>query len=107
MLRLLLVIGTTASKVASPLYEPIHVYKPLAPDIGIVDGPLEYLTVGGVRVPIPAAALKRARIVSSNGYLVRVHPDVRKGGPIRYRAGKRTSARESRNEFYPLQRVLR
>jgi len=38
------VIGTTASKMASPLYEPIHVYKPLAPDIGIVDGPLEYLT---------------------------------------------------------------
>src|SRR5262249_49994675 len=38
---------------ASPLYEPINVYKPLAPDIGIVDGPLEYLTVGGVRLPLP------------------------------------------------------
>lgn len=32
------------------LYEPINVYKALAPDIGIVDGPLEYLTVGGIRV---------------------------------------------------------
>src|SRR5215471_511270 len=37
MLRLLLVIGTTASKMASPLYEPIHVYKPLAPDISIAE----------------------------------------------------------------------
>src|SRR5215472_15258635 len=38
---------------ASPLYEPINVYKPLAPDIGIVDGPFEYLTAGGVRLPLP------------------------------------------------------
>ena len=53
MLRLLLVIGTTAPKMASPLYEPINVYKPLAPDIGIVDGPFEYLTASGVRVPLP------------------------------------------------------
>ena len=35
------------------LYEPINVYKPVAPDIGIVDGPLEYLTVGGIRLPLP------------------------------------------------------
>lgn len=35
------------------LYEPINVFKPLAPDIGIVDGPLEYLTVGGIRLPLP------------------------------------------------------
>ncbi|USJ28613.1 DUF4336 domain-containing protein [Ensifer adhaerens] len=35
------------------LYEPINVYKTLAPDIGIVDGPLEYLTVGGIRLPLP------------------------------------------------------
>lgn len=35
------------------LYEPINVYKPLAPDIGIVDGPLEYLTVAGIRLPLP------------------------------------------------------
>ena len=34
-------------------YEPINVYKPLAPDIGIVDGPFEYLTVGGIRLPLP------------------------------------------------------
>ena len=35
------------------LYEPINVYKPLAPDIGIVDGPFEYLIVAGVRLPLP------------------------------------------------------
>lgn len=35
------------------LYEPIHVYKPLAPDIGIADGPFEYFTVGGIRMPMP------------------------------------------------------
>ena len=35
------------------LYEPINVYKPVAPNIGIVDGPFEYLTVGGVTMPLP------------------------------------------------------
>src|SRR5215510_6133815 len=38
---------------ASSLYEPINVYRPLAPDIGVVDGPFEYLTVGGVTLPLP------------------------------------------------------
>lgn len=35
------------------LYQPINVYKPLAADLGIVDGPFEYLTVAGVRLPLP------------------------------------------------------
>src|SRR5215475_2646087 len=35
------------------LYDPINIYKPIAPNIGIVDGPFEYLTVGGVRMPLP------------------------------------------------------
>ena len=35
------------------LYEPINVYKPVAPNIGVVDGPFEYLTVGGARLPLP------------------------------------------------------
>src|SRR6476469_989107 len=39
--------------VGASLYEPINVFKPTGPDIGIVDGPLEYLTVGGVRLPLP------------------------------------------------------
>jgi hypothetical protein len=38
---------------AASLYEPINVYKPLAPDIGIVDGPLEYLIVAGITLPLP------------------------------------------------------
>jgi hypothetical protein len=38
---------------APSLYEPINVYKTLAPDIGIVDGPFEYLTVAGIRLPLP------------------------------------------------------
>src|SRR5262249_47775080 len=35
------------------LYEPINVYKPVAPNIGVVDGPFEYLTVGGAKLPLP------------------------------------------------------
>ena len=35
------------------LYEPINVYKPLAANIGIVDGPFEYFTVAGLRMPMP------------------------------------------------------
>lgn len=35
------------------LYDPINVYKPVAPNIGIVDGPFEYLTVAGIRLPLP------------------------------------------------------
>lgn len=35
------------------LYEPINVYKPMGPDIGVVDGPFEYLTVSNVRLPLP------------------------------------------------------
>jgi hypothetical protein len=38
---------------ASLLYEPLNEYKPLGPDIGIVDGPLEYFTTAGVRLPLP------------------------------------------------------
>jgi hypothetical protein len=37
----------------TPLYEPINVYKPVAPNVGIVDGPFEYLTIVGVRLPLP------------------------------------------------------
>ena len=38
---------------AATLYEPINVYKPLAANIGIVDGPFEYFTVAGIRMPMP------------------------------------------------------
>lgn len=39
--------------VGASLYEPINVFKPMGPDIGIVDGPFEYLTVAGVTLPLP------------------------------------------------------
>jgi hypothetical protein len=35
------------------LYEPINVFEPIGPDIGVVDGPFEYLTVAGVRLALP------------------------------------------------------
>ncbi len=35
------------------LYEPIDVYKYQGPDIGVVDGPFEYLTIAGVTLPLP------------------------------------------------------
>jgi hypothetical protein len=35
------------------LYQPINEYKSLASGIGIVDGPFEYLTMAGVRLPLP------------------------------------------------------
>jgi Domain of unknown function (DUF4336) len=38
---------------ASLVYAPLNEYKPLGPDIGIVDGPLEYLTTAGVTLPLP------------------------------------------------------
>lgn len=38
---------------SASLYEPINIYKAVAANIGIVDGPFEYLTVGGARLPLP------------------------------------------------------
>src|SRR6516162_9841897 len=50
------------------LYEPINVYKPVAATIGIVDGPFEYLTVGGGTMRLPLTT--RMTVVHlSNGYL--------------------------------------
>jgi hypothetical protein len=43
----------THGYVTSALYEPIKEYKPVAQNIGIVDGPFEYLTMAGVRLPLP------------------------------------------------------
>ena len=38
---------------ASLVYEPLHEYKALWLDIGMVDGPLEYFRIAGVRLPLP------------------------------------------------------
>lgn len=35
------------------LYEPINIYKPLGANIGTVDGPYEFFTVAGLRMPMP------------------------------------------------------
>jgi hypothetical protein len=46
--------GTRMSAMHLPsLYEPLNEYKPFAPRVGIVDGPVEYLTMSGVRLPLP------------------------------------------------------
>jgi Domain of unknown function (DUF4336) len=37
----------------SPLYIPLNEYKHFGPHIGVVDGPLEYLTVAGFKLPLP------------------------------------------------------
>jgi hypothetical protein len=34
-------------------YEPINVYKEHGKNIGIVDGPFEFLTIAGIRLPLP------------------------------------------------------
>jgi hypothetical protein len=43
----------TMAGAASEVYEPLNQYKPVARNIGIVDGPFEYLTTAGVRLPLP------------------------------------------------------
>lgn len=39
--------------IASEVYAPLNQYKPVAQNIGIVDGPFEYLTTAGLRLPLP------------------------------------------------------
>ena len=39
-------------------YDPINVYKPVATNIEVVDGPLEFLTVAGVRLHLPFTTRK-------------------------------------------------
>lgn len=77
---------------APSLYEPINVYKALAPNIGIVDGPFEYLTVAGIRLPMPFTT--RMTVVRlANGELLLHSPiafnaalaeDLRSRGVIRH-----------------------
>src|SRR5262249_11397501 len=43
----------TMSADTSGLYKPLNHYKAVAPDIGVVDGPFEYLTMAGVALPLP------------------------------------------------------
>jgi hypothetical protein len=47
------ITGTDDRNVGATLYEPINLYKPVAANIGTVDGPFEYLTVAELRLPLP------------------------------------------------------
>jgi len=40
-------------KAVSALYEPINLYKPFAPSVGIVDGRSEHVTLLGMKMPWP------------------------------------------------------
>ena len=54
----------------SHLYEPLNEYKPFGPNIGVVDGPLEYLTMAGVRLPLPfATRMTVVRLASGDLFL--------------------------------------
>ena len=73
------------------LYEPINVYKPLAPNIGVVDGPFEYFTVAGIRMPMPFTT--RMTVVHlGNGDLF-LHSPIR----VRREFGGRTSTTGDRS----------
>lgn len=37
---------------STQVYEPLNEFKPVAANIGIVDGPLEYMSIAGVRLPL-------------------------------------------------------
>lgn len=57
------------------LYKPINVYKPVSANIGVVDEPFEYLTVAGIRLPLPFTT--RMTVVRlSNGDLF-LHAEIR------------------------------
>ena len=65
------------------LYEPINVYKPVAPNIGVVDGPFEYLTVGGARLPLPFSTRMTVVRLSNNDLFLH--------SPIKFEEDWRTS----------------
>jgi hypothetical protein len=55
---------------SASLYEPINICKPIAPDLSIVDGSFEYLTVGGVRLPLPfTTRMTIARLANGDLFL--------------------------------------
>jgi hypothetical protein len=72
-----------ACNLGASLYEPINVYKPVAPDIGIVDGPFEYLTVGGAKLPLPFTT--RMTAVRGAGFCALSRAGVHEGVTVRSR----------------------
>ena len=69
------------SSAAPSLYEPINRYKPVGPDNGGVDGPVEYLTVGGIRLPTQALGKHQTVTISRSVFTVlnrEIHSDVQR-----------------------------
>jgi hypothetical protein len=88
------------SNMGASLYEPINVYKPLAANIGIVDGPFEYLTVGGIRLPLPFTT--RMTVVRlANGDLF-LHSPIKFDKPLAAKLGELGTPRHliSPNQFH-------
>ncbi len=56
------------------LYDPINVYKPFGPGIGIVDGPFEYLKMAGVKLPLPFTT--RMTVVQLNNGELLLHSPI-------------------------------
>jgi hypothetical protein len=83
--------------VGASLYDPINVYKPVAPNIGIVDGPVEYLTIAGIRLPLPFTTVVRL----SNGDLF-LHSPIKFDRTLAEELGKLGSVRHliSPNQFH-------
>jgi hypothetical protein len=55
---------------SSALYLPLNEYKPFGPHVGIVDGPLEYLTMAGIRLPLPfTTRMTVVRLAGGNLFL--------------------------------------
>lgn len=50
------------------MYEPLNAYKPFGLNVGIADGPPEYLTVAGIRLPMPFTT-RMAIVQLANGDL--------------------------------------
>jgi hypothetical protein len=88
------------SNMGASLYEPINVYKPVAPNIGIVDGPFEYLTIAGIKLPLPFTT--RMTVVRlSNGDLF-LHSPIKFDGGLANELQKLGAVRHlvSPNQFH-------
>lgn len=65
---------------SASLYEPINVYQALAADIGIVDGPFEYFSVAGLRMPMPFTT--RMTVVRLGNGDLWLHSPIAYDGPL-------------------------
>jgi hypothetical protein len=85
---------------AASLYEPINVYKPVGPSIGVVDGPFEYLTVAGIKLPLPFTTRMTVVRLSNNDLFI--HSPIRFDRRVADELGALGSVRHliSPNQFH-------